>query len=280
MFLTPNGRFETGTRICLSVTSHHEELWQPSWGIRTILTALVGFMPSKPTGLGSLDYPDKERVVLAKKSVSYECPRCGAAVAAQLPPLAAPPAVATEVVPSPAIPTALAAAPQPAPSVAAGVAAAGEGDPADAAADASLAASNTAPLAGVAAALLPPPGAATAAARRPLPTVDAGGGATAAGGITAVPSDTGAPAGVTGVALPPAAGPLPVPGASGLRQRGGAGGPATPPPAEPRAVPRRPAGERELSNDSGGEEALLMAAWFVASIIGGLLARRLALTLL
>ncbi len=27
----PNGRFETNTKICLSVSSYHPESWQPSW---------------------------------------------------------------------------------------------------------------------------------------------------------------------------------------------------------------------------------------------------------
>lgn len=41
MLLTPNGRFETNTKICLSMTDYHPENWQPAWGIRTILEALV-----------------------------------------------------------------------------------------------------------------------------------------------------------------------------------------------------------------------------------------------
>ncbi|RZC88314.1 hypothetical protein C5167_016117 [Papaver somniferum] len=31
MLLSPNGRFETQTKICLSISSHHPEHWQPSW---------------------------------------------------------------------------------------------------------------------------------------------------------------------------------------------------------------------------------------------------------
>ncbi|KAG0450291.1 hypothetical protein HPP92_026855, partial [Vanilla planifolia] len=31
MLLTPNGRFETQTKICLSISNHHPEHWQPSW---------------------------------------------------------------------------------------------------------------------------------------------------------------------------------------------------------------------------------------------------------
>lgn len=86
IMLTPNGRFEVGKRICLSVTAHHQETWQPSWGIRTILTALVGFMPSKAEGVGALDYPDEDRRGLARKSHGYRCDRCGARPVEQLPP--------------------------------------------------------------------------------------------------------------------------------------------------------------------------------------------------
>lgn len=78
ILLTPNGRFEVGKRICLSVTAHHQETWQPSWGIRTILTALVGFMPSKAEGVGALDFPDADRRRLARNSWSFHCERCGA----------------------------------------------------------------------------------------------------------------------------------------------------------------------------------------------------------
>jgi ubiquitin-conjugating enzyme E2 J1 len=55
MMLTPSGRFETGVKICLTISAHHPEMWQPSWSVRTALTALVAFMPSPGQGaLGSL----------------------------------------------------------------------------------------------------------------------------------------------------------------------------------------------------------------------------------
>jgi ubiquitin-conjugating enzyme E2 J1 len=70
-FLTPNGRFQTGVDICLSISSHHPEHWQPSWGIRTALTALASFMPASPEGaIGSLDFPAHERSRLAQASRS------------------------------------------------------------------------------------------------------------------------------------------------------------------------------------------------------------------
>ncbi len=55
IMLSPNGRFETGVKICLSISSHHPEHWQPSWSVRTALTALIAFMPSPGNGaIGSL----------------------------------------------------------------------------------------------------------------------------------------------------------------------------------------------------------------------------------
>lgn len=41
-----SGRFETHTKVCLSISSFHEESWQPSWSMRTALTALIAFFPT------------------------------------------------------------------------------------------------------------------------------------------------------------------------------------------------------------------------------------------
>jgi ubiquitin-conjugating enzyme E2 J1 len=41
------------------------------------LLALIGFMPTLGEGaIGSLDYTTDERRLLAKKSLSYQCPTC------------------------------------------------------------------------------------------------------------------------------------------------------------------------------------------------------------
>ena len=45
--LNASGRFSVGKKICLSVSAHHPEHWQPAWGIRTIITALIAFFPTK-----------------------------------------------------------------------------------------------------------------------------------------------------------------------------------------------------------------------------------------
>ncbi|KAI5065091.1 hypothetical protein GOP47_0019786 [Adiantum capillus-veneris] len=70
MLLTPNGRFETQTKICLSISQFHPEHWQPSWSVRTALVALIAFMPTKGNGaIGSLEFTKEERKALALKSV-------------------------------------------------------------------------------------------------------------------------------------------------------------------------------------------------------------------
>lgn len=72
MLLTPNGRFETQTKICLSISNYHPEHWQPSWSVRAALVALIAFMPTKPEGaVGSLDYSKEERTALAVKSRTH-----------------------------------------------------------------------------------------------------------------------------------------------------------------------------------------------------------------
>ncbi|KAG2439668.1 hypothetical protein HYH02_010550 [Chlamydomonas schloesseri] len=79
MMLTPNGRFETNMKICLSISSHHPEHWQPSWSVRTALMALIAFMPTPGNGaLGAIDFTKDERRILAARSRT-ELPRFGSA---------------------------------------------------------------------------------------------------------------------------------------------------------------------------------------------------------
>ncbi|XP_077408611.1 ubiquitin-conjugating enzyme E2 J1 isoform X2 [Vanacampus margaritifer] len=88
ILLTPNGRFEIGKKICLSISGHHPETWQPSWSIRTALIAIIGFMPTKGEGaIGSLDYTPEERRVLAKKSQDFCCETCSCTLHSALLPL-------------------------------------------------------------------------------------------------------------------------------------------------------------------------------------------------
>lgn len=78
ILLTESGRFKTNEKICLSISGHHAETWTPTWGVRTALLAIIGFMETPGEGaLGSLDYGPDERRILAKRSQSYICPKCG-----------------------------------------------------------------------------------------------------------------------------------------------------------------------------------------------------------
>lgn len=80
VFLTPSGRFETNVKVCLSFSAHHPELWQPAWGIRLILEAIISFLPTPADGaIGALDWTKEERAKLAKESVKFHCPVCCAA---------------------------------------------------------------------------------------------------------------------------------------------------------------------------------------------------------
>jgi len=79
MMLTPNGRFELNTKICISFTNYHEELWQPAWGVRTAIIGLQGFFPLRgqaAVGVGSIEYPASERKRLAALSRDWMCPHC------------------------------------------------------------------------------------------------------------------------------------------------------------------------------------------------------------
>lgn len=77
-FMTPSGRFEANREICLSISGHHEETWQPAWGVRTALVALRSFMETDAKGqLGGLDTTDQVRKQLATESLTYLCPACG-----------------------------------------------------------------------------------------------------------------------------------------------------------------------------------------------------------
>lgn len=76
-FLTPSGRFEVNREICLSISGHHEESWQPAWGIRTALTAIRSFMDTDVKGqVGGLQCDEAGRRQFAVQSREWMCPGC------------------------------------------------------------------------------------------------------------------------------------------------------------------------------------------------------------
>lgn len=44
LMYTPNGRFITNRRLCLSMSDFHPETWNPMWSVSSILTGLHSFM--------------------------------------------------------------------------------------------------------------------------------------------------------------------------------------------------------------------------------------------
>jgi len=73
--LTPSGRWEVGKKICLSNSNYHPELWQPAWGIRTMMEALRSHFPHPGDGaIGALDWPSELRQKLAVESLDFVCP--------------------------------------------------------------------------------------------------------------------------------------------------------------------------------------------------------------
>lgn len=51
--LTPSGRFQVDFALCLSMSSYHQESWNPSWSVATILTGLLSFMVGRFRGSSS-----------------------------------------------------------------------------------------------------------------------------------------------------------------------------------------------------------------------------------
>jgi ubiquitin-conjugating enzyme E2 J1 len=76
-FLTPTGRFEVNREICLSISGHHEETWQPAWGVRTALVAIRSFMDTDAKGqLGGIECSRDARERMAKDSGAWKCAGC------------------------------------------------------------------------------------------------------------------------------------------------------------------------------------------------------------
>lgn len=67
--ITPNGRFKTNTRLCLSISDFHPDTWNPAWSVGTILTGLLSFMLETSPTLGSIETSEAEKKSLALKSI-------------------------------------------------------------------------------------------------------------------------------------------------------------------------------------------------------------------
>ncbi|XP_022666892.1 ubiquitin-conjugating enzyme E2 J2-like isoform X1 [Varroa jacobsoni] len=68
---TPNGRFKTNTRLCLSISDFHPETWNPTWSAGPILLGLQSFMCENTPTLGSVESSDHEKRLLAEQSIEF-----------------------------------------------------------------------------------------------------------------------------------------------------------------------------------------------------------------
>lgn len=75
--MTPNGRWEVGKPICLSATGYHQETWDPSWNLRTLVMALRGHMLTYPREIGGIHSTVEKKSLLADASRYYFCSDCG-----------------------------------------------------------------------------------------------------------------------------------------------------------------------------------------------------------
>lgn len=66
MMLTPNGRFNTNTRLCLSMSDFHPESWVPAWSVGTILNGVLSFMLESTPTVGSVEKSTAERQQAAR----------------------------------------------------------------------------------------------------------------------------------------------------------------------------------------------------------------------
>lgn len=69
--ITPNGRFKTNKRLCLSISDFHPDTWNPAWSVATILTGLLSFMLETTPTLGSCESTTYEKRRYARQSLDF-----------------------------------------------------------------------------------------------------------------------------------------------------------------------------------------------------------------
>ncbi|KAF9360592.1 Ubiquitin-conjugating enzyme E2 6 [Mortierella sp. NVP85] len=69
--ITPNGRFQVDTRLCLSMSDFHPGTWNPSWSVATILNGLLSFMSQEESTTGSITTSYYEKTLLALRSHAF-----------------------------------------------------------------------------------------------------------------------------------------------------------------------------------------------------------------
>jgi ubiquitin-conjugating enzyme E2 J2 len=69
---TPNGRFQVGVKLCLSMSDFHPESWNPMWKVSSIIQGIQSFMASTELTTGAIATPSEaEQRTLAAASMAY-----------------------------------------------------------------------------------------------------------------------------------------------------------------------------------------------------------------
>lgn len=70
--ITPNGRFQTNVKICMSNTGFHSDEWSPAWSLSSLLTGFISIMTDdKEHGIGMITTSAEHKKKLAKDSNKY-----------------------------------------------------------------------------------------------------------------------------------------------------------------------------------------------------------------
>lgn len=69
--ITPNGRFSTNTKLCLSISDFHPETWSCLWSVATILQGVLSFMNDSERSYGTIDTSDEVKRKFAVKSIEF-----------------------------------------------------------------------------------------------------------------------------------------------------------------------------------------------------------------
>jgi len=70
---TPNGRFATDRRLCLSMSDYHPESWNPHWTVETIILGLMSFMLDDGSASGTMSTSVEARRIMAQESFAWNC---------------------------------------------------------------------------------------------------------------------------------------------------------------------------------------------------------------
>jgi len=68
---TPNGRFATGQKLCMSMSSFHPETWNPAWNVAKVALGFLSFLLEDEMTAGAIRTSDAEKRSLAAASVEW-----------------------------------------------------------------------------------------------------------------------------------------------------------------------------------------------------------------